>query len=122
MENSQHTDVESPASPVAAIEKTSAHLEKGRPVHRAVERAQPGLCSQAPALLEAPRAEVLEGRQHGALDLDVLALAVPGLEVVPELLPVLPLVPPVMVILIPKLCASTIGPGTPSIFALNRRG
>jgi len=52
---------------------------------------------------------VLEGRQHVALDLDVLALAVPGLEEEPELLPVLPLVPPLTMV-----CISSEIPHKPS--------
>lgn len=70
------------------------YLEEGSQIHRAVEHAHPGLDSELTAFLEASGAEVLEGGQHVALDLDVQALAVTRPEEVPELLPVLLLVPP----------------------------
>lgn len=73
------------------------YLEEGFPIHLAVKGADAGLHSQLAALLGASGAEVLEGGQPAALDLDVQALAVARLEEVSELLPVLFLVPPVVV-------------------------
>lgn len=73
------------------------YLDEGSQVHLPVKRPDGGLHSQLAAFLEASGAEVLEGGQPAALDLDVQTFAVAPLEEVSELLSVLFLVPPVVV-------------------------